>query len=114
MDKTQLITIIVSALAGAIAKPLIEWLISVVKTTEIAKAITAIAKKAFSKNNRVVIFDLLSLSFYVVVLVSFALDEASPTKLDILIAIGASLACLVMSVSLVFHIIMAINVNKKS
>ena len=113
MGKTQLITIVVSALVGAIAKPFVEWLISVIKTTEIVKAINAIAKKVFSKTNRVVIFDLLSLSFYVAVLVNFALDKASPTKLDILIAIGASLACLVMSVSLFVHIVRAINVNKK-
>lgn len=114
MDKTQLITIIVSALAGAIAKPLVEWMVSVIKATELVKTILAIVKKAFSKANRGVIFDLVSLLFYVAVLVNFALDKASPTKLDILIAIGASLACLVMAISLFINIVKAINLNKKS
>ena len=114
MDKTQLITIAISALAGAIAKPLVEWSISLIKTTETVKAITAIVKIVFSKTNRAVIFDTILLLFYVAVLVNFALDKAAPTKLDILIAIGAAFACLVMVVSLLINVVKAINANKKT
>jgi len=113
MDKTQIITVIVSAITGAIAKPFIEWLISIIKTAEIVKTISAVVKMAFSKTNRAVIFDLASLTFYVAVLVSFARDKSSPTKLDILITIGASLACVIMAVSLFVHIVLAIKANKK-
>lgn len=112
MDKAQLITIIVSALAGAMAKPLVDWLISLVKSTELMKTLAAISRKAFSKNNRAVIFDLFTLSFYVIVLVNFAIDKAAPTKLDILIAIGSSLACLITAASLFISISKAINANK--
>jgi len=114
MDKTQLITIALSALASAITKPLVEWLISVIKTTKTVKTIAAILKIAFSKTNRAVIFDTIILLFYVAVLVSFALEKAAPTKLEILIAIGAAFACLVMGVSLLIKVVKAVNTNKKT
>lgn len=113
MDKTQLITIAISALFGAVAKSFVEWIVSIIKTTGTVSAVTAKIKIVFSKTNRAVIFDMLSLIFYVVVLINFALDKAAPTRLDILIVIGAVLASILMIFVLFVDISKARNANKK-
>lgn len=109
----QLVTIAVTALITIIAKDLWRWTVALVKNTAAAKTIAAIVKTAFNKTNRAVIFDILALLFYVVILINFALDKAAPSKFDILIAIGAVLACIIMAISLLVHIFVAINASKK-
>jgi len=71
IDKTQLITIAISALFGAVAKSLVDWLASIIKTTHTVSAVTAKIKIIFSKSNRAVMFDMLSLLIYVGVLVNY-------------------------------------------
>ena len=112
MDKTQLITIAISALFGAVAKSLVSWIVSIIKTTKIVSAVTAKIKIVFSKTNRAVIFDIIALLFYVAVLINFALDKTAPTRLEILIAIGAILACLIMVITLSIDTFKAISANK--
>lgn len=112
MDKTQLITIAISALAGAVAKSLVAWIVSIIKTTKIVKTVTAKIKILFSITNRAVIIDILSLAFYVIVLVNFAFDKAPPTKLDVLIAIGSVLACIFMGIALIIDVAKAIVASK--
>lgn len=112
MDKTQLIMMAISALFGAVAKSLVAWFMSIIKTTKIVRAVTAKAKIAFSKSNRPVIFDLFGIAFYVAVLVNFALDKSEPTRFDILIAIGAAVACLIMAIVLLVDISKAIHATK--
>ena len=104
MDKTQLITIAIAALAGAVAKALVDWIVSIIKTTETVIAVTAKIKIIFSKTNRKVLTDILSLLFYAAVLVNFAISESAPTRLEILLIIGASLALIFMLFMLSWHI----------
>ncbi len=104
MDKTQLITIAIAALAGAVAKELVGWIVSIIKTTELVSAVAAKIKIIFSKNNRKVFTDVLSLLFYAAVLVNFAISESAPTRLEILLIIGASLALIFMLFMLSWHI----------
>lgn len=112
MDKTQLITIAISALFGAVAKSLVDWIVSIVKTTETASAVTAKIKIVFSKTNRAVLIDILSILFYSGVLVNFYLNEGSPTRLEILLIIGASLAVIFMLFMLSWHVSEAIHARK--
>ncbi len=95
-------------------KSIVSWVVSIIKTTATVRAVVAKLKIAFSKTNRAVMFDILSLLFYVAVLVNFALDKAAPTRLDILIAIGAVLACLVMIVVLSVDVFKATRVIKEN
>jgi hypothetical protein len=112
MDKTQLITIAISALFGAVAKSLVDWLASIIKTTHTVSAVTAKIKIIFSKSNRAVMFDMLSLLIYVGVLVNFYLSEGSPTRLEILLIVGASLAVIFMLLVLFWDISKAVNERK--
>lgn len=114
MDKTQLVTIAVTALISVTAKEVVTWLVALLKNTAAAKTITAKIKAMFTEANRAVFFDILVLLFYVVVLVNFALDKAAPTKLDILIAIGAVLACVFMSIALFIDIFKASHASNKN
>lgn len=112
MDKTQLITIAISTVFGMLLKSIISWIVSIIKTIDTVKAITAKLKILFSKNNRAVIFDILALIFYVGILVNFYLNEGSPTRLEVLLIIGASLAIFFMLFMLSWHISVAINERK--
>ena len=104
MDKTQLITIVIAAIAGAVAKALVEWIVSIIKTAETVVAVSAKIKTIFSKANREVLTDFLSLLFYAAVLVNFAIRESAPTRFEILLIIGASLAFIIMLFMLFWHV----------
>lgn len=104
MDKTQLITIAIAALAGAVAKALVDWVVSIIRTTEAVIAVTAKIKIIFSKTNRKILTEILSSLFYAAVLVNFAISESAPTRLEILLIIGASLALIFMLFMLSWHI----------
>lgn len=109
----ELVMLAIGAVFGALATPLVNWIISIIKSTETVKFVTEKSEVIFSKHNRAVIYDILSILFYVAVLINFSLDKSTPTKLDILIAIGAVFACLVMFFSLLIDISKAANANKK-
>src|SRR5438128_196230 len=104
MDKTQLITIAVTAVVSVIAKEVVVWLVGLVKTLSVIGTIKARFKAAFSKNNRAIMKDALALAFYVVLLVYFVRDDSPPTRLVILLMIGIVFAILVMLVSLLWDI----------
>ena len=112
MDKTRLITIAIAALAGAVAKALVDWIVSIIKTTDTVIAVTAKVKIIFSKANRKVLTDILSILFYAAVLVNFATSENTPTRLEILLIIGASLALIFMLFMLSWHVSEAIYARK--
>lgn len=111
MDKTQLITIAIAALAGAVAKALVDWIVSIIKTTETVIAVTAKIKIILSKANRKVLTDILAVPFYAAVLVNFAISETTPTRLEILLIIGASLVLIFMLLTLSWHISQAARVR---
>lgn len=114
MDKTQLVTIIITAIVSVTAKEVIIWLVGLLKNTQSAKNIKVLISFAFNKTNRAVIYDLLALSFYATILVNFAIDKTSPNRLDILIAIGAVLASILMIIFLFLDVLKAISANKKT
>ena len=112
MDKTQLITIAISALFGAVAKSLIDWIASIIKTTEVASAATAKIKIVFSKTNLAILFDILSILVYSSVLLNFYLSTGVPSRLEILIIVGASLALIFLVFVLSWHVSEAIYKRK--
>jgi hypothetical protein len=108
MDKTQLITIAISALAGAVAKSLVDWLVSIIKTTNTVKTVAAKIRAAFSKRNRLVMGDVILLIFYASILASLVLNETPPTRLEILVMVGAAIAVLFTVFNLYWHVSEAI------
>lgn len=109
MDKIQLTTIAIAALAGAVAKAIVDWIVSIIKTTKTVITVTDKIKAIFSKNNRKVLWDIVVIMFYVSVLINFASKDTSPSRLEILIIVGASFAILFMVVRLAWHIGIVIN-----
>ena len=114
MDKTQLITITISALFGAVSKSLVDWIVSVIKTTETVSAVAAKLKIVFSKTNRAVMFDILLILFYVGVVINFSLGATPITRLEVLLIIGAVLAIFFIFLSLIWNIHKAINERKNT
>jgi hypothetical protein len=112
MDKTQLITIAISALFGAVTKSLVDWIASIIKTTKTASAVTARIKIVFSKANRAIMFDTFLLIFYVGVLIYFSSGETPITRLEVLLMIGAVLAIIFIFLSLTWKIYIAVNERK--
>lgn len=104
MDRTQLITIIVTAVVSVIAKELFQWFWGVCKTLSITNTIKAKFRALFTKTNRAILWDIVGIVFYGGVLVNFALQDSSPTRLEILLMLGAALLLIIMAVSLLFHV----------
>ncbi len=112
MDKIQLITIAISTVFGMVLKSIISWIVSIIKTTETVKAITAKLKIVFSKTNRAIMFKVLILLFYVGVLVNFSISESTPTRFEILLIIGAAFTIIFVALFLIWDISVAVNERK--
>lgn len=104
MDKTQLVTIAVTALITVIAKELVIWLVALVKNLSVINTAREKIKAIFTSTNRVIMADIFALLFYAGVLINFAIGTSTPTRLEILLIFGAAIASLFMAVSLIFHI----------
>jgi hypothetical protein len=113
MDKTQLITIAISALAGAVAKSLVAWIVSIVKTTRMVKAITARIKIVSSKANRKIFFSALSVISYALLLAYFVTTPTPATRLAVLAIVVLVLFIMFETISLLWHISVAINRKTK-
>ena len=105
MDKTQLITILVTAVITAIAKEVVVWLVGIVKSLSMIKTIKAKLKAIFNKTNRAIIWDVFTIMLYLAFLVYFARDQSPPTRLEILLVIGVVVAIFIMVVSLLANIV---------
>jgi len=114
MDKTQLLTIVITALVSVLGKELITWLVGLVKGTAAVSSARAKLKAIFSKANRAVMIDVLSILFYVGVLVNFALGESAPTRLEVLLIIGAVIALIVMAIALLIDIAKIVHARNSS
>jgi hypothetical protein len=104
MDKTQLTTIIATALVSVVAKEVITWLVAILKTLQVSGDVQAKFKKVFSKRNCSILYDVLALAFYIGILVNFGLSTSAASRLDILIAIGAVIAAFFCVFSLLLNI----------
>jgi hypothetical protein len=104
LDTSKLVTIVVTAVVAVIAKELVQWLWAMFKTLSVISTIRAKIKAIFTKTNRAIIWDILGVLFYGGVLVNFALKNSPPTRLEILLMLGAAFLMIVMSGSLLFHV----------
>ena len=114
MDKAQLITIVITAVVSVVAKEVIIWLVSLFKGNSAAKTFAAKLRALFTKSNLEIAGSLLALIFYIGVLINFALAEAPPTRLEILLIIGAVFAILFVGLNLLFEIAKAQANNKNA
>lgn len=114
MDKTQLLTIVITAVVSVIAKEFITWLVTIVKDASAIRTAGAKLRVVFSKPNRAVMMDVFAIVFYISVLVNFGRGDSSPTRLEILIVIGAVLALIFMGIALIVDIVKAMDAHKKS
>lgn len=113
MDKTQLITIAISALFGAVAKSFVAWIVSIIKTTKMVKAVTAKIKIVFSKTNRKVMFSAFTLIFYTLLLAYFVNLPGTATRLSVLAIVVLVLFILFQAIGLLWHISIAIGGKNK-
>ncbi len=114
MDKIQFLTIVITAAISVIAKELVTWLVTIIKDASAIKSAGAKLRVVFSKSNRVVMMDAFVIVFYISVLVNFGRGDSPPTRLEILIVIGAVLALIFMAIALVVDIVKAMGAHKKS
>ena len=105
MDKTQLITIVVTAVITAIAKEVVVWLVGIVKSLSMIKTIKAKLKAIFNKTNRTIIREAFTITLYLAFFVYFARDPSPPTRFEILLAIGIVFAMFVSVVNLLINIV---------
>jgi len=104
MSKTQIVTIIITAVVSVTAKELITWFISVFKNLSAIKTLKGKLKSLFSKPNRVIMTDTFTIVFYSGYLVYFSLRDEPPSRIEILLAFGATFAVIFMIFRLLFHI----------
>jgi hypothetical protein len=104
MDKTQLTTIVISAVAGAIAKELIGWTISAIKSLSLIPTGYEKLRAFFRGRNGDILINLINLAFYVGVLVYFVLLDSPISRFEILLVVGAMFFTLFFVISLLWNI----------
>lgn len=95
MEKTEFIKLLLAAVVGGLLKELVSWLISFAKVSLFGQ---------MWKYSRVVLTDVLALSFYGVLLVRFGFAEGAATKLDVLLMMGCGLGLLLCAISLLINV----------
>jgi hypothetical protein len=70
MGKSQLMTIVVTAVVTAIAKELVNWVLAMVKKIATAQTTRAKLKAMFSKTSLRIMWDLLVIALYTTIVVS--------------------------------------------
>ncbi|ROZ61475.1 hypothetical protein [Ramlibacter sp. WS9] len=104
MDKTQIATIAITAIVSVVAKEVVTWLVSLAKNASAAKSLAAKAKAIFTRSHMEILASLLALMFYAGVLVNFARTDTPPTRLEILLIVGAVFAMLFVGLNLLWEI----------
>jgi hypothetical protein len=85
MDRKQLITIVVTVVMSTIAKEVFTWLVAFAKTQAATATTKAKVKKIFNKNNLIIIWDLFSAAWMLLILIQ-QLHKTTPiTRYDILL-----------------------------
>jgi hypothetical protein len=92
MDKSKLITIVVTAVITAIAKELVTWLLSVTKTLSTRATLRAKVKALFSKYNRAVFLDMGFVIFSTLTLIQVLRDKSPVTRFDVFLIVLCMLA----------------------
>jgi hypothetical protein len=104
MDRHQLVIIAITAVISVVAKEVVMWLVSLVKTIAVTETIRKKVKKIFSKNNLNIILDILVISFDLWVLVRDLRNPRPMVRTDI-IWIILDLICLAAFVGrFLFHV----------
>lgn len=104
MDRTQLITIAITAVISVVAKEMVTWLISAIKSAAAFVTFRDKFKAFFNKRNRDILSDVFAIIFFVGVLVNFASSNGTASRLEVLIAIGSVIAILICIFSLLINI----------
>ena len=107
MDNSTLVTIVITAVVSVIAKELMLWVISVVKSTTAAATVKAKLVVVFTRTNVAILTDILAFIFYCFVLAYFAIAPDAPSRIEILLSFFAAIFMLVMAFSLTFRIVRA-------
>ena len=88
MDKNELVKTVVTIVITVIAKEVVQWLWSLVKTSDPARTITAKVKTAFNITNVSVFFQLCNLGWLIWTAFKFVTDPRPPTRVDIALFAG--------------------------
>lgn len=104
MDASQLITIAVSALVGAVIKELVTWLFGLIKSTLGAKAFWARLRTLFSKENRQVMYDVLAAIVFIGATINFGMKDSAATRGEILLLVGSVVMLLLTLINLLIDI----------
>ena len=104
MDIPQLQTIVVTAAISIVAKELITWLVSIIKTLLLKSTLTAKLKIIFNKTNRAIMWDCLMLIFNITFLIIYVNSPEPLTKLSVIVIIGLILIILILLVTLLWDI----------
>ena len=105
----QLTTIAISALMGAFAKNLVDWILSNIKTTTIVINTTDKVKVVFSKNNRGILYLRLVLLLFIAYILRFLIIDDNPSRFEIVMLV---FTC-ILSVLLYILISILAYINKK-
>lgn len=96
MDTTTWITVVITAVVTAIVKELVSWLIGLLKNAAAINTIKAKLKAIFSRTNLAIMSDAGGIIFYTAIVIYFISGMEPPTRIEIVLLIGAIFADLFM------------------
>jgi hypothetical protein len=104
MDRAQLVTIAVTAVISVIAKEVVTWAVSLVRTLSVIKTIREKVKKIFSRNNLAIFGNLFWLAWLVVLLAHEVRKSTPPTRVEIALIVALIVGIVFQIGFLTFHI----------
>jgi hypothetical protein len=113
MDKNQLTTIVISAIAGALSKEAIGWVINSIKALSIIPAAYRQAKMFFDGPIGSIVINIFNLLFFLGILAYFGLSDGAVSRIQIIMAIVSVLMVLFFASAVAFQIGMELDRRKK-
>lgn len=104
MDRAQLITIVVSALIGALAKEIVGWLVSTVKGLTLIPTAYGKFKAFYNGPDGGILANFLNLFFFVGLLIYFARKDGATSNLDVIFISLSTIMILVFLLVLLFQL----------
>lgn len=111
MDSAEILKIALAALAGAVAKELVAWLVGLVKNARFAESFVAGVKAAFAPHNRAVMGDMFMVLFFVGFAIAKGWTDGPLAGKQVLVVVGSLLLALVSCVFLVVDLVKAVVIN---
>lgn len=107
MDRTTILTILLTVVSTVVAEALLRWLLDVYRSARSVRVAGEFLRKVFSKPHRAILVDAFFIALYIGLLVSLMTADGPPARWEIGLMIFAVLTIIFLAISILFRVSLA-------